>query len=324
MSIAKNIFSLPLALSLFFCYDENMETNSTSPVSFQKEYIFRGRKFNQEDIQVIKGIAEKYSNENKTKIIKVVCETFNWRQPNGYLKDMACREALERMNKIGLISLPPIHPGYYRRRRRTSWKEMTDMAIPEVEIKGLNFDNVELRMVRWTEQEKRWNYLIDKYHYLGYRTPVGHCLKYLIYCNEKILGCIGFTDGVLKLNIRDKWIGWSIEQRERNLRFVINNNRFLLLPWVKVKNLASKVLSIATKQVQKDWEHYYNYKPVLIETFVDVGRFIGTCYKASNWHFLGRTIGKGRRGMKYFIHNQPKDTYVCPLCKDYLRWLKCY
>ena len=141
-----------------------METNSIS-----KEYIFRGYKLNQQDIQVIKEIVEKYRNENKTKIIKVICETFNWRQPNGNPKDMACREVLFRMNKIGLISLPPTHPGYYRRRKRTFWKEMTELAISEEVIKEVNFDNIKLKMVRWTEQEKTWNYLIDKYHYGGIR-----------------------------------------------------------------------------------------------------------------------------------------------------------
>lgn len=158
---------------------------------------------------------------------------------------MACREVLFRMNKIGLINLPPTHPGYYRRRRKTFWKEMTEFTISEEVIKEVNFNNIKLKMVRWTEQEKLWNYLIDKYHYLGYRTPIGHHLKYLVYSENKILGCIGFADGVLKLNLRNKWIGWSIEERERNLRFVTNNNRFLLLPWVKVKNLASKVLSLS-------------------------------------------------------------------------------
>lgn len=291
--------------------------------SIPREYIFRGQKFNQQDVQIIKEIAEKYQNENKTKIIKVVCETFNWKQPNGLLKDMACREILYRMNKKGLISLPPTHPGYYKRRKRTFWKEMTELAISEEVIREVNFDNLRLKMVRWTEQEKLWNYLIDKYHYLGYKTPVGHFLKYLVYCENKIIGCIGFADGVLKLNIRDKWVGWSVEQKEKNLKSIINNNRFLILPFVKVKNLASKVLSIAVKEVVKDWEYIYKYRPVLIETFVDIGKYLGTCYKAANWIYLGKTIGKGRCGMKYYVHNQPKAVYAYPLCKDYLNLLKC-
>ncbi len=291
--------------------------------SIPREYIFRGQKFNQQDVQIIKEIAEKYQNENKTKIIKVVCETFNWKQPNGLLKDMACREILYRMNKKGLISLPPTHPGYYKRRKRTFWKEMTELAISEEVLKEVNFDNLRLKMVRWTEQEKLWNYLIDKYHYLGYKTPVGHFLKYLVYCENKIIGCIGFADGVLKLNIRDKWVGWSVEQKEKNLKSVINNNRFLILPFVKVKNLASKVLSIAVKEVVKDWEYIYKYRPVLIETFVDIVKYLGTCYKAANWIYLGKTIGKGRCGMKYYVHNQPKAVYAYPLCKNYLTLLKC-
>ncbi len=294
-----------------------MQENFTS-----KDYIFRGRKFSNQDINIIKDKIEKHPDYSKTKISKLICEILNWRQPNGGLKVTALLEAMRWMEKAELIKLPIGRKcGGYR--RTTIWKEKTELAIREEEIEEISLDKIRLEMISWTGQEKRWNYLIDKYHYLGYRTPVGHHLKYLIYIEDKILGCIGFSDGVLKLNIRDTWIGWNIEERERNLRFVINNNRFLILPFIKVKNLASKILSIATKQVPRDWEVIYKYRPVLVETFVHAGKFIGTCYKASNWLYLGRTQGKGRRGMKYFIHNQPKDVFVYPLCRDYLKVLKC-
>jgi len=125
--------------------------------------------------------------------------------------------------------------------------------------------------------------LIDNYHYLGYRTQIGHYLKYLIYSEKKLLSCIGFADAVLKLNLRNKWIGWSQEQRQKKLHLVINNTRFLILPWVKVRNLASKILSISCYEVQREWESFYAYRPVLAETFVDIGRFTGTSYKAANW-----------------------------------------
>lgn len=287
-----------------------------------QDYIFRGRKFTVEEIEMIKEIIKKNPQISKTKIAKIICEAINWRQDNGLLKVIPLSEALKRMEKIGLITLPQRKKsgGYWR---KTIWKEKTELAIPEEKIQQLNFNDIELKMVRWTEKEKLWNYLIDKYHYLGYRTPVGHHLKYLIFSSGKVLGCIGFADGVLKLNLRDKWIGWNVEEKNRNLKLIINNNRFLILPWIKVKNLASKVLSIATKMVPKDWERIYKYKPVLIETFVDVSRFKGTCYKAANWIYLGRTKGKGRRGLKYYIHNQPKDVYVYPLCGDYLKLLRC-
>lgn len=287
-----------------------------------KDYIFRGRKFSSEDIKMIRDEIEKHPHYSKTKISKLICEILNWRQINGSLKVMALREAMARMEKIGLLKLPARRKsgGYYR---NIIWKTKTELAISEKEINEIDFGNVDLKMVRWTEQEKLWNYLIDTYHYLGFCTPVGRYVKYIIYSKEDILGCIGFSDGVLKLNLRDKWLGWDIEQREKNLHLVINNNRFLILPFVRVQNLASKILSIAVREVVKDWESIYKYRPVLVETFVDVSKFTGTCYRASNWIYLGRTIGKGRRGMKYFIHNQPKDVFVYPLCKDYLKVLKC-
>jgi len=282
--------------------------------------------FTEEEIELIKKIISDNKDFTRGKIAVRVCELLNWRQENSRFKIVACREALFRMDKKGIIKLPPPRMSWSSRRKNTSYWQRHNFSVADnpIDANVSDFEQISLHLVNLTETEKFWNYLIDRYHYLGYRICVGHNLKYLIYLDDNLAGCTGFADGVLKLNLRDKWIGWSIEERERNLKFVINNNRFLILPWVKVKNLASKVLSIACKQVQEDWERIYNYRPVLIETFVDISKFRGTCYKAANYTFLGRTEGKGRRGMKYFIHNNPKDVYVYPLCKDYLNWLKCY
>ncbi|MBT9151186.1 MAG: hypothetical protein DDT40_01371 [candidate division WS2 bacterium] len=177
-------------------------------------------------------------------------------------------------------------------------------------------------MVRKTEKEKLWNFLIDRYHYLGYRIMVGAHLKYIVSLDDNLIGCMGFADSVLKLNLRDKWIGWNQEEKERNLHLVINNVRFLILPWVKIKNLASKLLSLSLRQTKEDWYSWYRYYPVLCETFVDIGKFKGSCYKAANWVLLGRTKGKGRHGQNYYWHYQPKDLYVYPLCKDALKVLR--
>lgn len=253
----------------------------------------------------------------------MICELINWRQPNGILKDRACRDVLLRMNEKGLIDLPPIRTKPRRKPAKAIHRLKVDFNPPDEDIREIDFKSLTLEMIRGKEDEHLWDYLIDKYHYLGYRTLIGHYLKYLIYSKGKPLCCMGFADSVLKLNLRDKWIGWSIEERKKNLHLIINNVRFLILPWVKVKNLASKILSLTGNEVKKDWESFYGYRPVLLETFVDTGRFIGTSYKAANWIYLGKTKGKGRSGMKYFIHNQPKDVYVYPLVRDYLRLLKC-
>lgn len=285
--------------------------------------IFRGRKFTNNEIELIGKMAKENRNESRRKISKMICELINWRQPNGVLKDRACRDVLLRMNEKGLIDLPPIRTKPRKKPAKAIHRLKVDFNPPNEDTREIDFKSLRLEMVRSKANEHLWDYLIDKYHYLGYRTLIGHYLKYLIYSEDKILGCIGFADAVLKLNIRDKWVGWSIEEREKNLHLVINNVRFLILPWVKVKNLASKILALTNRRVSEDWNVYYRYRPVLFETFVDIGKFIGTSYKAANWIYLGRTEGKGRCGMKYFMHNQPKDVYVYPLKRDYLKLLKC-
>ena len=290
-----------------------------------KLYIFRGREFTDSEIEIIKKVIKNNQGKSRRHISKRICEVINWRQFNGKLKDAACREVLRRMNEAGIIDLPRLrlNPPQKSRRPKDRWKGIFKERKEPIEGSLSNLEEIELQMVRSSTEKRFWDYLIDKYHYLGYRRVIGSQVKYLIYSQGELLGCIGFADAVLKLNLRDKWIGWSIEQRKKNLYLIINNVRFLILPWVRVRNLASKILSLVSKQVPEDWNSYYGYRPVLLETFVDVGRFIGTSYKASNWTNLGRTLGKGRCGMKYFIHNRPKDIYVYPLCKDYLRILRC-
>lgn len=288
------------------------------------EYTFRGRKWSITEIEIIKRIIGQETTRRK--ISKRVCEDINWRQANGQLKDAACREVLRRMDERGIINLPPLirrSSGGRGIRPREKWRDtFPEENIPaEGDIQDLG--KINLKVANKGTLRNLWEYLIDKYHYLGYRRPIGASVKYLIYSSERLIGCIGFAASVLKLNLRDKWIGWSIEEREKNLHLVINNVRFLILPWVKVKNLATKLLSMASKDVQKDWEAFYGYRPVLIETFVDIGKFIGTSYKAANWIYLGRTIGKGRTGMNYYVHNRPKDVYAYPLRRNFLRLLKC-
>ena len=272
------------------------------------------------------------TSQYRIDISRKVCEVLNWRQANGRLKDAACREVLRKMEQRGLINLPPPHPSSYTPTNRgiSPKEKWAGFFQINTELIESTIGEVTLKIVNSQRSRNLWEYLIDKYHYLGYKRPVGASVKYLIYLkgaaspysDERLVGCIGFANAVLKLNLRDKWIGWSVEQKERNLHLVINNVRFLILPWVRIKNLASKILSTASKQVQEDWEAIYKYKPVLLETFVDIGKFIGTCYKAANWRHLGRTKGEGRCGINYFVHNQPKDVYAYPLTKDYLRVLK--
>jgi len=286
--------------------------------------IYRGRYFSREEIEGIRKIIKRNFHLSRTKLSRIICEKLNWRSQNGQLKWPALREVLLRMEKEKVINLPaPLRP-CYNKKKISEGEYRHNFKEPKEEIRGRieDYTNLNFSMVRKTEKEKLWNFLIDRYHYLGYRIMVGAHLKYIVSLDGNLIGCMGFADSVFKLNLRDEWIGWNQEEKNRKLHLIINNVRFLILPWVKIKNLASKLLSLSLRQVKEDWYSWYRYYPVLCETFVDIGKFKGSCYKAANWIYLGRTKGKGRHGQNYYWHYQPKDLYVYPLCKDAIKILK--
>jgi hypothetical protein len=160
---------------------------------------------------------------------------------------------------------------------------------------------------------------IDRYHYIGYRIPFGAHLRYLVESQQlpgRYLACLQFSSPAWTMAPRDAWIGWSAEQRKRNLQFIVNQSRFLILPWVKVKGLASKILSLAARRLPHDWHSVYGYRPLLLETLVDRSRFSGTCYRAGNWIHLGATQGRGRMDRDHAAQDQAiKDIFVYPLCR---------
>lgn len=281
--------------------------------------IIRGREFSKAELQLIQETVLNQSSLSRRKLSIVICQLLDWRQPNGRLKDRACRDVLLRLHNEELIRLPD---PYYQLETQAIAIRSFSFSPPTEILTGIadDFKSLRFEMVSTLPQRHLWNYLIDRYHYLGCRIAVGRHLKYFVYLDQHLIGCLGFADAVLKLNLRDHWIGWNIEQREANLRLVINNVRLLLLPWVKVKNLASKILGQSAKTVPDDWQRFYQVRPVLMETFVETQRFTGTSYKAANWTYLGSTRGKGRRGMNYYRHGVIKDVYVYPLVKK--SWLR--
>ena len=286
--------------------------------------IYRGRYFTGQEIEQIRQTITDNFHLSRYRLSKMISKRLNWYTLHGELKHQALREVLVRMDREGVIKLPPPSPSYVGVRENVFNRIPIDFTEPEEEITGKlkDYSNLQLVMVKEKGDKRLWNFLIDEYHYLGYRIIVGRQIKYLVYSDNHLISCIGFSDAVLKLNLRDKWIGWSHEEKDERLHLIINNVRFLILPWVKIKNLASKLLSLSLKQVREDWASRYNYHPVLCETFVDIGKFKGSCYKAANWIYLGRTKGKGRHGQKYYWHHRPKDVYVYPLCKDALKILR--
>ena len=161
--------------------------------------------------------------------------------------------------------------------------------------------------------------LLDRHHYLRYRVPFGASLRYLVRSErmpEQVLACLLWSSPAWKMAARDRWIGWSEDQRKQNLQYIVNNSRFLILPWVRVKGLASKILAACARQLPADWERLYGYRPLLLETLVAAERFRATCYRAANWMALGQTSGRGRMDREHRAHGEAvKDLYVYPLCR---------
>lgn len=280
-----------------------------------------GRILYQQDIELIRSVIRANWSNGRKHISKELCYIWDWKQANGYLRDMQCRSLLLKLEQSGLIQLPP----YLRRRdyTRHNRNRKPKICIPEVntepivgEVKDYK-SNIHLVMVKRTEQEPIWNYYIQKYHYLGCSFIIGSNLKYIAYLDNRPIACTGWGSPLLALDCRDKWIGWSSEVRKKNLRYIVNNWRYLILPWVRLKHLASMLLGMNIKVLAGDWLKIHGHKIYLLETLVDRERFKGTTYKASNWTCVGQTRGMTKKGNKYFYHGRIKDVYVYPLNKDW-------
>jgi hypothetical protein len=194
------------------------------------------------------------------------------------------------------------------------WTEKTNEAA-EINCHLDEVTPLRLEIVTETTQIQQWNEFVDRYHYLGYSRPIGSYLRYYIIDRHgRTLGCLLFSFATWSLECRDQWIGWTDEQREKHINLVINNNRFLIFPWVNVQHLASKTLSLVIQQIANDWEMHHGYRPVLLETFVDPTKYHGTCYKAANWQLIGETKGKSATPNQEMVSK--KEVYVYPLQCD--------
>ena len=276
----------------------------------------RGRTFANADINAIKAMVEEHWSAGRSEISQLVSKSLGWYQENGRLKDRACRDILRSLEQLGLLSLPPskskpTHPTTHVKHSFPDNHPFSPANAASIVISSIT--SLSIVMVRWTEDEELWNKLISTYHYLGYRLIVGRHLKYIVYDKNTPIACLGWGDAAWHLEDRDAWIGWTREDRWRNIKLLVDNVRFLILPWVRIPNLASFILSRAVKTVTRDWEHFYGVKPILLETFVEKERFKGTCYRAANWIHVGSTKGYARRGYSYHNHQIPKDIYVYAL-----------
>ena len=233
-----------------------------------------------------------------------------WYKADGGLKEMSARVAMLRMQDDGLITLPP--PRHARPDPSVQLTARTAPGAPIEQPAGALRPLV-MRRVQHKPDSRLWNEYIERYHYLGHKPLPGAQLRYLIHADDQLIALLGFGAAAWQTAPRDRYIGWSHEQRRANLHLVVNNARFLILPWVQSKNLASMVLAMAAKRLPDDWESVYAYRPVLMETFVEKPRFEGTCYKAANWRYLGQTKGRGKLGPAGKQSVPIKDLWVYPL-----------
>ena len=255
---------------------------------------YRGRVISAQDVAFIQALIDAHPTASRRALSSLLCQAWDWRQPNGQLRDMLCRSLMLELHRGGHIELPAVRfrpPNNVIERCKPT--AMVVDASP-LRCKLPELQPVAIRQVRHSAEEPLFRSLIEAHHYLGYTPPVGEHLKYLVWAQERPIACLAWSSAPRHLGPRDRFIGWSGETRRRNLRFLAYNSRFLILPWVEVPNLASYLLGQMAKRLPLDWERIYGHPVYYLETFVDPGRFRGTCYRAANWVCLGLTTGRGK------------------------------
>jgi len=277
------------------------------------ELKYRGRVITSEDILFIEQLIAAHPRASRRRLSQKLCEAWQWRQANGALRDMVCRGLLLMLDRAGHIQLPAVkfvpHNPLVRRERPEP------VLIDTAPIQGTLHElrPVEMEQVRRTDHEPLFNSLMEQYHYLAYEQPVGEHLKFLVWAQGRPIACLAWSSAPRHLASRDRYIGWSAEARRRNIRFLAYNTRYLILPWVRVPHLASHILGKMTSQLVQDWERMYGHPVYFAETFIDPGRFRGTCYRAANWKLLGRTTGRGKASNSYKPNRPIKEVLGFPL-----------
>ncbi|GFP31437.1 hypothetical protein HKBW3S44_01702 [Candidatus Hakubella thermalkaliphila] len=244
---------------------------------------YRGRLFTKEDVAFIQRLIAAHPQASRCFLSRQICRAWNWQQANGALKDIVCRGLLLRLEAEGLIQLPA--------RKRVPPNPLAQPSVPPplsidqtpLECGLKDIQPVELRQVRRTPAEPLYRGLMARYHYLGYSQPVGEHLKYVAFAQGRPVACLAWCSAPWHIGCRDRFIGWSPQQRKKNLCLIVNNTRFLILPWVRVPYLASHLLGLSARRLPQDWQNFYGHPLYWLETFVDSEKFEGTCYQAANW-----------------------------------------
>lgn len=278
--------------------------------------VLQGRDFGAAELEQVRQLLATEPGWSRWRLSRELALRWDWRSAGGQLKDMAARTLLLKLERRGLIALPPC--------RRPSPNRMRHKRAPRAEVlppaPPLVAPLAELRPLQVSEvsgaacapPRALFEAALHLYHYLGYRSPVGENLQYLVQDRAgRPLACALFGAAAWQCAARDQFIGWTAAQRPRGLPDVVNQARFLILPWVRVPHLASHLLAHLTGRLSGDWSRKYGHPVFLVETFVEIGRFAGTCYRAANWVEVGATTGRTRQTLPQPVPR--KAVYVYPL-----------
>jgi hypothetical protein len=287
------------------------------------EFTYRGKTVDGTEIDFIKRLIAENPGLSRRRLSTKLCLAWNWVQANGHPRDMVCRGLMLGLHRRGLIELPA--------RRFIPHNPLAVRVQPEPEL-DLSWDGIEcalselgpieIRQVRRTPQEKLFGSLMQAHHYLGYTQPVGEHLKYIYYAQGRPMACMAWSSSPRHLGARDRFIGWNKQTRRANIHLLAYNTRFLILPWVRVRHLASHLLARTARVISADWQKLYHHPVHLLETFIDPERFRGACYRAANWILVGKTTGRGKDDQTKRANRSLKELWVYPLSRDFRKKLR--
>lgn len=284
---------------------------------------FRGREIRAAELSFLQQLIAENPSLSRRALSGRVCLAWGWLQPNGQPCDMVCRSLMLRLHRAGHITLPPprcrpLNNAITHRRVR----KLIDLDTTPIAGSLASVGPLEIRLVRRKEGEALFGQLLQQHHYLGYSRPVGEHLKYLVFAGERPVACLAWSSAPLQLNLRDQLVGAPKQDYRHNLHLIAYNSRYLILPWVLVPHLASHLLARLARQISADWQELYAHPIHLLESFVDIERFRGTCYRAANWRCLGRSRGRGTKSKSTNPDVSIKELWVYPLRKDFRERLR--
>jgi len=277
---------------------------------------FRGRQIGPAEVAFLRELIAQHPGLSRRRLSVLVCQAWQWVQPNGQPRDMVCRGLLLALHRAGHIQLPAKRqspPNNAITHRRVAAVETYDPTPLQGSLATLG--PLEIGLVRRTSGEALFGHLLSRYHYLGYSRPVGEHLKYLVWAGSRPVACLGWSSAPRQLNLRDQFVGAPKEAYRHNLHRIAYNTRYLILPWIQVPHLASHVLGRIARRISADWQSVYQHPIDLLESFVDIQRFKGTCYRAANWTWVGRSEGRGTKS-KTHAQTSIKELWVYPLVKN--------